>query len=337
MRRLFIAIACGAGCAHTDVNAGSALLAPPATPIAAGTANGAAPAEAAPLGCGERPREVARLTDKRLDEISGVVESRKNPAVLFVHNDSGDSPRFFALDRQGRVLAELTLPSVPLVIDAEEIAIGPAPDGGTFVYLGDTGNNFASFGQGIPRRKAALYRVPEPDIPLSARALQIPLTDVWPIVFTFPDGARDVEAFFVDPSSGDMYLLSKEPKGKSQVLRASAAQLAGGGGPLQLVGELALGHASEPGSNLPTAASVSRDGSRILVRTYSTVLLFRRSAGESVMSALGRAPQQLEAPHEQQGEAISFVDADSAFLTISEGVKPAIQCAKLPANVPISQ
>jgi len=269
-------------------------------------------------------RGPAHVRDARLNEISGVAESHKNPDVLFVHNDSGDSPRFFAINRQGEVLAELVLSTVPLLIDAEDIAIGPGPGGGSYVYLGDTGNNFASFGQGIPRRKAVIYRVPEPDVPSSARQLRVPLSEAFPIVFTFPQGARDIEAFFVDPVTGELFLITKQPDGHSQLLMASVAQLVGGGGKLALVAELHFGRGSLPGSTMPTSAAISKDGAAILVRTYSSVLLFTRAAGESVPSALSRVPRVLPSPDEPQGEAIAFVDRDRAFLTISEGVAPVI-------------
>lgn len=268
--------------------------------------------------------EPAYVPDVRLDEISGVVASTKNPDVLFVHNDSGDSPRFFALNRQGELLAELSLVSVPKLVDAEDIAIGPGPGGASFIYLGDTGNNFASSWLGIPRRKAVLYRIPEPEITSSARQLKIPLREAFPIVFTFPQGARNVEAFFVDPVSGELFLITKEPDGHSQLLVASVAQLAGGGGKLTLLGQLRFGQAPLAGSRLPTSAAISKDGSAILVRTYSSVFLFPRGAGEPVLSALNRAPVVYPSPPEAQGEAIGFVDNDRGFVTISEGVKPAL-------------
>lgn len=286
-------------------------------------------AEASPAACPSTPGEVGRLRDVQLNEISGVVESTKNPEVLFVHNDSGDSPRFFAINRQGELLAELTLETVPTLIDAEDIALGSGPGGRSFVYLGDTGNNFASFGVGIPRRKAVLYRVPEPEIPSSARGLKVRLHEAFPIVFTFPRGARDVEAFFLDPVSGDLFIITKQADGHSQLLFASAAQLAEGGGQLAFVGELRFGQPRLPGSTMPTSAAISKDGSAILVRTYSSVLLFPRSPGESVLTALSRAPVAYPSPPEAQGEAIAFVDRDSSFLTISEGVKPAVNCGSL--------
>jgi hypothetical protein len=328
----FVLAACGCAAASPAPSA-------PASPAPAAPANPSTPAIAltdatatsssGPTRCGATPTRIGRIQDTQLNEVSGVVESRKNSQVLFVHNDSGDSPRFFAINRAGDVLAELTLETVPLLIDAEDIAIGKGPGGGSFVYLGDTGNNFASFGVGIPRRKAVIYRIPEPEIPVSARQLKLPVKEAFPIVFTFPQGARDVEAFFIDPQSGDLFIISKQPDGHSQVLSAAAATLAAGGGELTLVGELRFGQAPLSGSPMPTSASISRDGSAILVRTYSSVFLFRRAAGESVMAALSKAPAPQVSPQEGQGEAIGFVDSDAAFVTISEGVKPAVNCVAL--------
>jgi hypothetical protein len=47
------------------------------------------------------------------------------------------------------------------------------------------------------------------------------------------------------------------------------------------------------------------------------------------MSALLRAPLAFPGPDEQQGEAIGLVDGDTGFVTISEGIKPAVICAGL--------
>ena len=185
---------------------------------------------------------------------------------------------------------------VPLLIDAEDIAIGPGPGGAPFIYLGDTGNNFASFGRGIPRRKAVLYRIAEPDIPPAARHLKLPIDEAFPIVFTFPAGARDVEAFVIDPLSGDLFIITKQPDGHSQLLTASAALLGSRRRAAHPARRAALGQPPLPGSTMPTAASISRDGSAILVRNYSSVFLFRRVAGESVGNALQRAPQSLPSP-----------------------------------------
>lgn len=312
------------------------LLACSAAPVALPTRAVEPPVERAnattPLECRTQPGAIGRVQDARLNEISGVVESRRTPGVFFVHNDSGDSPRFFAIDRGGVLLAELELTTVPVMIDAEDIAIGPAPDQSWFLYIGDTGNNFASMGLGIPRRKAVLYRVAEPEVSLNARGARLKLASAFPITFTFPAGARDVEAFVIDPLSGDLTMIAKQGDGRSQILSAPAAMLEAGGGELELEHELVFGRGSLPGSPMPTAASISRDGRAILVRTYTSTFVFRREPGESVPDALRRAPQPLPTAREQQGEAVGFADDDRAFVTISEGIQPAIHCARLPGD-----
>lgn len=305
---------------------------PPAIPATA--APSAAPPHAgsqAPAPCPATPQQVGRIADIRLDEVSGIVESRSAPGVFFVHNDSGDSPRFFAIDRQGALLAELVLTSVPTMLDAEDIASGPAPDGSTFLYLGDTGNNFASMGLGIPRRKAVLYRMPEPSLSVTARGLKLEMHNVFPIVLTFPEGARDIEAFFIDPQTGDLFMLGKQQDGHSPILTLSAVKLAQGGGELYLAGVMSFGMGFLTGSTMPTAASMARDGSAILIRTYNSVFLFRREGAEPIMRAFSRAPLRLPSAEEQQGEAISFAEGTQAFITISEGMKPPINCTHIPA------
>lgn len=279
--------------------------------------------------CPEFPAPIGKIASSLLDEISGLAESHFDPRVLFVHNDSGDTARFFAIDRSGALLAELTLETVPLLLDAEEIALGPGPGGASFVYLGDTGNNFAT-GLGIPRRKAVVYRIPEPRIAAAARGLKVQVDEAFPIVLTFPRGMRNVEAFFVDPRSGALIMIAKQPDGVSEVLLGSAALLENGGGELVLTGELKFGVPPLPGNPMPTSASISRDGSAILVRTYSSVFLFRRGPSDTIMQALQRPPRVLPSPPEGQGEAIAFADGDQSYLTISEGEHRSIYCARVP-------
>ena len=95
------------------------------------------------------PPDSAVVTDKRMDELSGLVVSRRQPGVLYVHNDSGDSSRFFAIGTDASLKeifyfkGEKSL--APLgVRDVEDIAMGPGPDSGAdYIYLGDIGDNNA--------------------------------------------------------------------------------------------------------------------------------------------------------------------------------------------------
>ena len=47
------------------------------------------------------------------------------------------------------------------------------------------------------------------------------------------------------------------------------------------------------------------------------------------MSALRRVPHPYPSPSEAQGEAIAFVDDETAFVTISEGLQAPVNCVTL--------
>ena len=97
-----------------------------------------------------------QVASRAIIEASGMVASRKNPGVLWVHNDSGDSARVFALSYHGDLLASYNLTGASAV-DWEDMALGPGPDPGKeYLYLADIGDN---------RRKRSfvtIYRIPEP-------------------------------------------------------------------------------------------------------------------------------------------------------------------------------
>ena len=60
---------------------------------------------------------------------SGLAASHRHPGVLYTHNDSGDTPRFFAIDANANVLAEVRLDGAN-ALDREESRWARArPDG----------------------------------------------------------------------------------------------------------------------------------------------------------------------------------------------------------------
>ena len=90
-------------------------------------------------------------------ESSGVVASSVRDGIFFTHNDSGDLPRFFAVDDQGCTLVTYTLGGVESVVDVEDIARGPS-GGESSVWLGDIGDN------NHMRNDLAVHRVIEPNV-----------------------------------------------------------------------------------------------------------------------------------------------------------------------------
>src|ERR1700761_668150 len=66
------------------------------------------------LGAYGRHRHINRETDitgklesRQMDEISGIAASGIAPNVYYVHNDSGDTSRFFAINPEGKLLSTI--------------------------------------------------------------------------------------------------------------------------------------------------------------------------------------------------------------------------------------
>jgi len=67
------------------------------------------------------------------------------------------------------------------------------------IYVGDIGDNKAKYKN---------YRIHIFEEPLIEDSLVV-VQDVRTIKYVYDDGARDAEAFFVHPTSGDIYIISK--------------------------------------------------------------------------------------------------------------------------------
>lgn len=280
------------------------------------------------LFCAEYASCVAqgRIESDDLDEISGIAASRKRDDVLYVHNDSGDTPRFFAIDPHGRTSGEFELP-IEDVSDVEDIATGPGPGGKSYVYLGDIGDNIARMGLGLGRSEIRVHRVEEPSLPATRGARQR-LSRVETLRFVYPDHAHDAEALFVDPLSGDLFIVSKEGDGQSRVFRAAAPLDPTTPRKLEVVASLDFGRGLLEGNTMVTAADISPDGGRILIRTYSKLFEWRRAQGQSVGAALRGIPRSVPAPHEEQGEAVAFSRKQDGYFTVSEKTRqPIYFCA----------
>jgi hypothetical protein len=248
-------------------------------------------------GWGE-PEVVGRVADPALTEISGMVAGRAHPGVTWVHNDSDAGPILWALDPAGATVATLELTGAE-AFDWEASSAGPGP-GGNYLYVADTGDNL------LARPYGVLYRVPEPTDPAGALQAQAETLRV-----AYPDRPRDVEAMFVDPATGDAYLIAKVLLGPAPVYRVPAEAWEAGETTAERVATLDLGL-------LPaTAADLSADGRVLAVRTYAAVLLLARPAGTPLAALFGAHACRAPAPPEAQGEAITW--DGGGYLTIGEG------------------
>jgi hypothetical protein len=298
--------------------------------VLAGIGDASPPATAAtkPLVCSRfspAPDRSAVLGDGVLNEVSGIAASRVHPPVLWVHNDSGGAPAVYAIRPTGALVGTYTVDGATNV-DWEDIAIGPGPErNASYLYVGDIGDNRSA------RDHVTVYRVPEPTTALTSSGT---LTGTETISLRYPDHPVDAESMFVDPRSGDLFLIDKEyTSAVGHVFRAPKRQLVDGAEvTLQAVASFTLapgdtliapGVAKFPGTII-AGADISPDGSTVLVRTYRRVIAFTRPAGKSVAAAFARPSCSAPQIDEPQGEAVAFAAKGAGYFTISEGAGAAV-------------
>ena len=270
---------------------------------------------------GATPAVAGEVGEPALAEVSGLAASRAHDGVLWAHNDSGDQPRVFALEEDGRVLGAYAVEGAENV-DWEDIAVGPGPDGDSALYLGDIGQN------GGFRDPVTVYRVPEPDA--APDGIGGTLVGAEALALAYPSGSVDAEALLVDPVTGDLIVVTKVIEGTSTILRAAADDLVPGApitmeeaGTITVTDPGEVDGATFPGT-LVTGADISGDGSIVVLRTYKEVLAYARSEGSTVAEALTGESCAVPVPGEPQGEAVAVAAATDALITISElGPEPA--------------
>lgn len=255
----------------------------------------------------EQVSDGGMIIDERLTEISGLVASRSQPGILWVHNDSGDEAAVYAIDPQGRTLAKILLIGVD-VVDCEDIAFGPGSDGGDCLYLADIGDNAAV------RETVSIYRFPEPQIEIREDGQFVQFAVECDVIeLVYPDGPRDAETLLIDPISGDVVIVSKD------FIQARAYRV-----PVGSVGIVALEFLVELPWGFMTGGDISSDGSSILLRGYWNVEIWPRSPEGDWWVALASPGCPMPLALETQGEAIGFVSDGTGYLTVSEGFQPTL-------------
>jgi len=247
-----------------------------------------------------------------IDEASGMVWSRRNTDVLWVHNDSGDSARVFALDVTGTYLGEFSLPGQN-ARDWEDMTLGPGPESGAeYLYLGDIGDNSEV------RADIVVFRAKEPLLDLSSTPVVGTLDDFVGLRFTYPGGANNAETLLSDPATGDLYIVTKKSSGNSGVYRAAAPHDASATTELESVATLHFGQAPLSGDPLATAGDVTADGSWIAIRSYGRAYAWYRTPGTPLWEAFDDDPCPLPLRSEPQGETFAWSPEGERYVTVSE-------------------
>lgn len=252
-------------------------------------------------------QDLGVIENKEINEASGIVASYQNKGLLWTHNDSGDKNRIFSIDANGKGTREFYLAGAANR-DWEAISMVTFPEG-SFIYVGEIGDNDASHSE------SAIYRVLEPEIAVSTPQSNT-LQNVQKITYKYPDGARDAEAFLIDQTSKDIYIISKRESSK-RLYRLAFPQSYSQTMTAEFVQELTF----SVGSGTPfyiTDANMSVDNKEIIIKNYLQIFHWRRNTNESIPDALKRVPTTLPYTAEPQGEGVCFSQDGLGYYTISE-------------------
>jgi hypothetical protein len=281
----------------------------------------------ATCGGAAAPVTVGTVHTFGVDEASGIVASAVHRGAYYLHDDSGDSARIFAIAEDGSSRGTYQLPDVdaldwediargPCEVDAgEKPAIGANVDVGanSCLYIADVGDN------ALAREHYTLLRVAEPD----ALTKGVHTLESRQLRFRYPDGSHNAEAMFVHPRTGELFVVTKVKHGSSGLYRVPHTENNWAKTFQGVVVAAKLGELTPPaGAPEITGADMSPSGEAILLRTYTHVFRYAVDHSGDVADALTGAPCALPVAEEKQGEAIAWWANGRGFVTLSEGFWP---------------
>lgn len=274
-------------------------------------------------GCSQPSLPFSRLaglvTNSQLDEISGLAASHVHDDVLWVHNDSENKARLYAISRRGRLIAKFDVLGAKN-IDWEDLASFTL-NGKHYLLLADTGDNAGH------RRDFYLHIFEEPETLKNGT-----LTPAWSIRGRWPDGPRDCEAVAVDTKRGEILLISKK-RVPPELFSLPLANPHGRLREARRIGRLegipqtseALRERNPKLAALfsqVTSADISPDRRTLAVLTYGSVLFYRRAEGQSWADAVSSPPEAHDVPLIPQAEALGW-SAGGAGLYATGESRPA--------------
>jgi hypothetical protein len=247
-------------------------------------------------GFASTPQEYL-VSDVKLNEASGIADSKANPGYLWVEQDSGNPPDLTLLQHNGTVLKSVHLANA-VNRDWEDMVLaeGPTP-GKQYLYIAETGDNLLRYDD------YAIYRLEEP------AAVTDTVQQVDRIAFFYPDGPHNAEAILVDPGTKDIYIITKTDL-HSKLFKLTYPYSTMGMNKVEEVGTLPY--------NYVVSAALSPNGRELVLKTYEAIYEYSRAAGETFVQTLSKPYISLPYQQEPQGEAIVFDNNDSGYYTLSE-------------------
>jgi hypothetical protein len=257
------------------------------------------------------PTTLCTLQDSRITEASGIAVG---PGVLWTHDDSGDTARFFALDRHCRTRATYDVGN-ETATDWEDVARGAGA-----LWFGDIGDNSSR------RSSVEVVKVPEPRVTPGDHQVRATV-----LRFRYADGPHDAEALLVHPRTGQLFVVTKSYGGWAGVYAAPLHPATSATNVLTRVAAFHLSPTGTPGGPAGplgqvavTSGDINASATRVVVRTYTDAYEWRIPDGD-VAEAFGTAPGRTALPADRQGEGIAYDTDGLSWVTSSEGAQAPVR------------
>ncbi|PKV66380.1 hypothetical protein [Pontibacter ramchanderi] len=229
----------------------------------------------------------------QVSESSGVEFIPERDAYI-THNDAGNKPYLYLVDRKGKLLETIKL-SLPNV-DWEDLA----RDSDGNIYIADTGNN------NNKRKELAIYKL-QLDKPDQIEAIRFTYEDQKKYPPAEKDMNFDVEAIFWQ--GGKLYLVSKD-RGKKVTAKVYELPDSGGQYKAKLLGSHKLG--------VPvTGAASNADGSAVALVSEGALHVF--SNVDNPGSFYKGDYQKMGIKKAGQTEAVAFENENTLVITSEDG------------------
>lgn len=255
----------------------------------------------------QRKLGVVYLDCEAIGESSGIALSTRDAQVVWTHNDSGDRARVFALNRIGKLVAEVHVDGAKS-LDWEDMCSFER-NGQHWLAVGDVGDN------DVRRKSVVIYVIEEPQLPDRVKG-RLNAKVAMELNVRYPDGPLNCEALAYDPLQEKFVLCSKE----TFRTRLFEVKMPKEPGRHEIVAEQ-FGVLAVP---IVTGADISRDGQRLILATYGPGGLLQRTAASGGSDAKWNTAdthlfRAVELPARRQGESVCFDLIPDSLILTSEG------------------
>ncbi|CAN5360860.1 hypothetical protein BH20BAC1_BH20BAC1_28310 [soil metagenome] len=209
-----------------------------------------------------------------IKEASGIAASRTSPGDLWVVEDSDNPNEIILIGNDGKVKNRCVLLGA-VNRDWEEICFSDDS-----LYVGDIGDNAMLFGS------YTFYVFSEPSANTDT------VKNIRTVSFKYPDGSHNAEAFFVDPGTGDIYIITKNDQ-PSYIYKLSFPY-SSAINTCTKIGEMKYSQV--------VSSAISTSGAEMIVKTYDKLNYYTGNNSQTIVESLLQTPVRLpygREPHDK--------------------------------------